>query len=381
MRSLAWLAIIPVLALVGCTQIDQRSDDPDKKVLVAIEAPIQIYPKWRVDTGDGVDRSDVKLLLARSGKNLYTVDTNGHVLALTEKTGKQIWKTDLNATVSAGPAVGEGKLIVATNNGKVIAVDLDNGKTAWVSTSTSEILATPKIAENVVLIHTMDGGLSALSLLDGRQLWRFTHNLPPLMLRRSSTPEVKDDMVFAGFANGKLLALRKNDGSVVWSQDISHPKGNTDLQRMVDISADPVIKDDRVYAASYQGNIAALTLNNGHLLWERAIPSYSGFALDKNMIYVAATNGDLVALDQQTGATYWLVTDLQGRRLSRPAVMGKYLIVADDDGIINWIDKSSGKFIGRYELDREGVEATPVVDNKTVYILGRSGELIALEVD
>ena len=37
----------------------------------------------------------------------------------------------LNAPVSAGPAVAEGKLVVGTNNGKVIAVDIKHGKVAW----------------------------------------------------------------------------------------------------------------------------------------------------------------------------------------------------------------------------------------------------------
>ena len=148
------------------------------------------------------------------------------------------------------------------------------------------------------------------------------HNLPPLMLRRSSTPDVKNDLVIAGFANGKLLAMQKNDGSVTWTQDISHPKGTTDLQRMVDISADPLVQDERVYAASYQGNIAALTITNGNIIWERAVPSYAGFVADHNLLYVASTNGDVVALETQNGSTYWLQTVLQGRRLSKPAIMG-----------------------------------------------------------
>ena len=55
-------------------------------------------------------------------------------------------------------------------------------------------------------------------------------------------------------------------------------------------------------------------------------------------------------------------------------------MVADDDGNVHGLDKATGKMVGRYELDRQGVEATPIVNNNIVYILGRSGELVALEV-
>jgi outer membrane protein assembly factor BamB len=200
------------------------------------------------------------------------------------------------------------------------------------------------------------------------------------MLRRSSSPIVVKDVIVAGFANGKLLAMQKNDGSIIWSQDISNPKGTTDLQRMIDISADPVVYKDRVYAASYQGNIAGLTLNNGHVIWDRNIASYAGFTAADNMLYVSATNGDVVAIEAQTGGTYWLQTELQGRRLTKPAIVDKYLVIGDDDGNIHWLEKSTGRIAGRSELDRDGIDAMPIVHNNTVYVLGCGGALIALEV-
>lgn len=380
-HKLFWLTVAGVLLLSGCTQMDQRSDLPEKKTLKAIEAPLTLTQAWRIDTGIGSDNKDIKLLLGHDRHRLYTVDARGDVLALDAKTGKTIWKSVIKGSISAGPVVADNRLVVGTNDGKVIAVDTQTGKVLWISTTTSEILASPTIADNIVFVHTMDGGLSALSLLDGRQLWRFTHNLPPLMLRRSSAPVVSDDLVIAGFSNGKLMAMQKSDGAIVWSQDISHPKGVTDLARMVDISADPVVAGNHVYAASYQGNVAALTRLNGHVLWERAIPSFAGLAVSGDLLFVSASNGDVVALDTQNGGTYWLQTQLQGRILSKPAVFGKYLIVGDEDGNIHWLDKNTGKMVGRFELDKDGIEATPVVMDNKAYVLGCGGELVALAVD
>lgn len=376
----SWIICLFVLLLSGCTRMDQRSELPEKKPLAVIDAPVVITKKWSQDTGDGTNHKDIRLSLAESNSILYTVDAKGRVRAIDEKNGQENWSLDLKSAVSAGPTVARQRLVVGTSDGKVITIDLKKGKIAWVSSTTSEILAAPTVDDDVVYIHTLDGGLSALSLEDGRQLWRYTHNLPPLMLRKNSSPIINNDYVITGFANGKLLAMQKNDGSIVWTQEISSPKGTTDIQRMVDISAEPIIVDDKIYAVSYQGNIASLALNNGNVIWERSVPSYAGIVNSDNVIFVSGSNGDVVALDSQNGATYWLQTDLQGRRLTKPAVMDKYLVIGDEDGNVHLLDKANGKIIGRYELDKNGIEATPIVHNNTLYVLGRGGQLIALEV-
>lgn len=381
MRSWSWLVAISTLLLAGCASLEHQSDLPDKKPLPMHEATLNVVKKWKVTAGRGVGKSDGRLLLAESGSNLVTADHLGNVVAIDAATGVKIWTLKLKVPASAGPSVGDGKLVIGTSNGKVIAIDARTGKLVWTSVTTSEVLAAPRISGDMVFIHTMDGGLSALSMNDGRQFWRFTHNLPPLVLRRSSTPIVADNLVLAGFSSGKLIALRKQDGTIEWSQDVAHPKGRTDLQRMVDISADPVIADGIVYAASYQGNIVAYKIATGQVVWDRELASYAGFALDNKFIYVAANNGDVLALDQKTGHTFWVQPGLQGRILSSPALMGNYIVLGDDDGLIHWIDKNSGKLVGRYKLDKEGVEATPIVNNNIVYILGRSGKLVALTVN
>lgn len=113
-----------------------------------------------------------------------------------------------------------------------------------------------------------------------------------------------------------------------------------------------------IYAASYQGALAALDISNGHVNWNRDLSSYAGLAADNKLIYVSATNGDVVAVDIKTGATFWLQSALQGRILSKPAIMDKYIVLGDDDGYIHWLDKNSGNLLGRYQLDKNGVEAT-----------------------
>jgi outer membrane protein assembly factor BamB len=380
MAKKIWLILFFALALVGCAPMEQHSEGPEKKKLDPLETTVPMKRKWTLSSGRGAGKSDVKLGLVEYGNNLITVDQDGRVVAVNSSNGALVWFTELNTPVSSGPSVGDDRIIVGTNSGKVIALNAKDGKQLWASPATSEVLAPACISDGVAYVHAMDGSFSAYSLEDGRQLWRFSHQLPALVLRSGGKPVATSQYVIAGFSTGKLLAVRKIDGTIEWSQDVGHPRGRTELQRMVDISSDPIVKDDVVYAVSYQGDLVALNINNGQIIWNRNISSYAGFALDRNILYVAATNGDVVAVDAVTGHTFWLQDELQGRRLSKPAVMGKYIIVCDTDGVVHLLDRHTGKLVGRYQYDRAGVEATPIIHKNIVYLLGRRGKLAAVEV-
>ena len=368
-----------VILLIGCSGIEYRSDTPEKKSLQPLAQNLIVKQAWSKSIGKGIDHADVRLLLSDKDNLLMACDVHGKVYVINQDTGKELWSTNLKTTISAGPTVGDNKIIVSSN-AKVIALNVNNGSVIWNTEVTSEVLAAPSVKDSVVFVHTLDGGISALSSNDGRQLWRFILHTPSLVLRRSSTPIVTKDYVIAGFANGKLVAVNRIDGIASWSQDLSSPTGRSDIQRMIDISADPIVLDDVVYVVGYQGKLAAFALQTGQLLWEKEVSSYSGMAIHKNIIYVAATNGDILAVERDTGNILWIQPDLQGRQLSQPVIQKDLLVVGDDDGYIHWLSLKNGQLQGRYKFQGDGIEAPPIVKGDKLYVYGRNGKLAKLIV-
>jgi outer membrane protein assembly factor BamB len=197
-----------------------------------------------------------------------------------------------------------------------------------------------------------------------------------LALRRSSVPVVTKDYIVSGFANGKIVAINRTDGTVNWSADVATPKGRSDIQRMVDISADLVVKDEVVYVVSYQGNLTAFALHTGQVIWEREVSSYAGIVVDHRNVYVSAANGDVLAFDRHTGGSVWVQKALHGRDLSRPEIQKNTIIVCDEDGLIHWLDKKRGQLIGRYKFTgKGGIEAPPIVYADDLYLYGRNGKV------
>ena len=341
-----------LLLLSACNSIERRLDLPNKKPLAPITNAFEIKKAWNkkivnLKAGETLNSA---LTLSRGSQQLFAADTLGNIVAV-DLDGVVLWKTSVKESLTSGPSLFKEKVCVVTGSAKLICLNTNKGEELWNTNLSSESLAgigfSSSTTGDLIFVHTIDGGLSAIKLADGRQLWRFSSIVPNISLRRGSAPVVFDNYVVAGFSNGKLFALNKEDGSIFWSQNISNPKGRSELQRMIDISADPVIVGNTVYAISYQGNLTATTLNDGALVWEREVSSYSGLMVDHNSIYISAIDGKVFAVDKKTGTTLWIQEDLIGRSLSKPVIFNNYIVIGDLDGNLHFLDQKFGAIKAR----------------------------------
>ncbi len=93
-----------------------------------------------------------------------------------------------------------------------------------------------------------------------------------------------------------------------------------------------------------------------------------------------AADGDVLAYSLQNQAVVWRQEGLKRRVLSGAAAFDGTLVVGDFEGYVHFLSMVDGKFMARIRPDSDGVRATPLVDEETVYILGNGGELSAWRV-
>ena len=379
------LSYVLLMILTGCNTIERKLDLPNKKPLVPVVNTVELKINWdkkvvKLRSEDGLNSA---LLLSKKADQLFAADVLGNVIAV-DINGKTLWQTSVKEAITSGPSIFKDRIYVATATAKLICLSANNGQILWNTNISSEVLAGLSFSSDatidLVFVHTIDGGLSAINLINGRQLWRFSTAVPNIALRRASTPVVAGEYLISGFANGKLFALNKEDAALLWSYNISNPRGRSELQRMIDISADPIIKNNTVYAVSYQGNLVAIDLKSGSLLWEQEISSYSGMEIYNNILYVVAKDGKVFAIDASNGQTIWTQDDLIGRVLSKPVVVAEHVIIGDMDGNLHFLGKRFGQIKARIFIDSNGISITPVVDqnNNLLYLLTNSGRLIAV---
>jgi outer membrane protein assembly factor BamB len=141
-----------------------------------------------------------------------------------------------------------------------------------------------------------------------------------------------------------------------------------------------VVGED-VFVAGYQGRAAMLALDTGQIWWTRELSSYRGVDVDEDQMYVAQSNGELVAMRRRTGAELWRNDSLKFRSLSAPAVVGDYVVVADLEGYVHWFDRVTGSIAGRAKAGGERVTNAPLTVGNVLYVINDKGEISALRGD
>ncbi len=348
--------------------------------LVEIEAEVSIEEIWAENVGSGSENQFLNLGIAAGLNKIVAADGDGLLVAFNIDTGEEEWEQETEYQFSAGPGIGGQTVIMATSNAEVLAFDLNSGEKIWEKKVSSEVLASPVIEQNTVIIRTTDGRIFALSEDEGIELWSFERSVPTLSIRGTGSPIIVEENVIAGYANGKLLALRLIDGKNIWETSIAIPSGRSEIERLVDLDVDPVETDGVIFISSYQGGSTAVLEIDGDVLWRNEeVSSFSGMSYDWRYLYISDSNSHVWQLDQRNGASLWKQKKLSHRNLTTPVAYDDYVVTADLEGYVHWLNVNDGRQMGRIQVTDSAIRARPLVIDKRLFVYATDGTLSALQ--
>lgn len=348
--------------------------------LVEIESPaLAVSQTWARNTGDGADGQWTGLTVVPAVDAVFTADVNGTVSAWSPETGEAIWSVETGARVISGPSLSGASLLFGTRDAEVISLSRADGSEQWRSTVTAEVLAPPVSDGTTVVARSGDGRVYGLSAVSGERRWAFDRGVPTLTLRGLSAPVLFSGAAIIGHDNGRVTALRLDQGTPVWEQVVALPTGRSELDRITDIDAPPVIIGENLITVSYGGELVSLNLRDGDINWRRSIRSYTGAVEYGGRVFVTDDDGLVWSLDLSAGAAVWKSEALKYRRLSAPVLHQGRVLVSDFKGYLHWLDPESGEIVARARAGSDRLIDAPVVDGDRVYALSMNGKLRVLE--
>jgi outer membrane protein assembly factor BamB len=375
-----WLVAALLFSLAACGLWTRDTTEPPAPLpdFTAVGNPVTL---WSRSIGSGDDRFIWRVQPGISDELLVVADARGRVSALDLGSGSPRWEIRLrNARIASGVGVGSGIAVVGTMDGYAIAVNLENGDEVWRTRLSSEVLAVSPVAAGIVVARTNDGRLHALDAPSGTVRWTVLRTTPALSLRGVQVPQVLPGRVLAGFDTGRLLMLGANRGNVLWEATVAVPRGRSDLERMIDADGYMPVYRGVIFASSYQGRLAAVTVESGDPIWARDFSSYQGADIhpDSEILVITAADSHVWGLDPRNGGDLWQQSGLRLRGVTSPVAVGDQAVVGDYQGYLHWLSVQDGRIVARTRAGSGAIVSRPVLRDGVLYVVSGNGQVSAI---
>jgi outer membrane protein assembly factor BamB len=374
------LLILIMVNVISCSSSFLKKDkSQEPSPLLDISPKVKLTKLWSKNVKHGLGKLKNQLPLGFDQSNVYIASDEGLVEKYNFK-GKLIWSKRVNQ-LSTGVGVGEANLAVVSKEGDLILFEKIKGEEIWRKNLSAEVLVAPKISKNILVVQTYDGRLIGLDILDGKQLWVHTVDVPVLTLRGTAEPVIENNRIFSGFSNGKLKSIDLNNGDVIWEQRVAISRGESDIERIIDIDASPLVTSNRAFASSYNGHLMSFDKSNGRPLWRVKNSTYKDLAEGFRSIYSVDDNSSLLAFDFDSGDIRWEQGSFLYRDLSAPIVFKGYLLVLDFDGYIHIMSQINGNIIGREKVSSTGTKVPMIAKEERLFVYTNDGKLVVYNLE
>ncbi|MDT0682753.1 PQQ-binding-like beta-propeller repeat protein [Roseicyclus sp. F158] len=349
---------------------------------------------WTANIGEGDTRKQrITADPVVSGGRVFTLDSVSTVSAHSTS-GALLWSRNLRpagessrGASGGGLAIGGGRLFVSTGYGELRALDPATGAEMWEQEFDGPISGAPTVMGDLVYVSTRDARAFAVGAANGRLQWQVAAAPTDSVMVNGAGPAASGAAVVFPFGSAELVTTLPRGGLQIWNATLAGKRLGRAWAGVTDITGDPVIDGNVVYAGSPSGRVAAFELGTGERLWTAREGAMSPVWPAGGSVFLVSDINELVRLDAATGQKIWanplpfFTNDAPKRRRDiythyGPILAGGRLWVGSSDGLLRAFSPETGALAAQVELPG-GASTNPVVAGGTLYIVSGSGQLHA----
>lgn len=353
-----------------------------------------LTPLWSANIGRGESRrARITADPVLADGRIYTLDSDAQVVA-TSTAGATLWTADLvpareraGQGGGGGLAYGGGRLYVTSGYGTITALDPTTGAEIWSQKLQATGTAAPSYADGLVYLVAGDSSAWAIEADSGRIRWQFDAISDINNVQGGPAPAITDQYVIFGFGSGDVQGAFRKGGLRLWNSTLAGRREGFAINRVGDITGDPVVVGDTVYAANHSGRLAALSIGSGARQWTARDAALQAVWVAGGSVFFVSDRNELIRVNAADGTRIWSV-ELPGYTTQRPRrrekIHGNYgpilaggrLYVAGGDGVLRAFNPESGALMKTAQIPG-GAASNPIVVNGVMYIVTKKGQLQA----
>ena len=287
---------------------------------------------------------------------VYVGDGKGAMRAWRAEDGKTLWqKQDGGAYHSGVMAFGEN-IIYGNMEGRVFSRNRLNGKLSYSIDVGASVEGVPTQHKGRVFFHLRNHKIVCLDAKTGKVLWNYRRSVSLLTSTQGvSNPVVYKNKLYVGFADGVLAALSLQEGTVIWEKKI------VSGSKFVDVDTTPVFYRGKLVVGEKGNSISVLNPANGNLLQKFNYPVSSTAMIYRNNLVLGTTEGELIFL----GKDFQKIRKIKvsGHAIGSLVPWKGFITVATLGGDVHLVDVEKGGIIK--ETFALGHSASAVFGNLT----------------
>ncbi len=312
-------------------------EDKDRLTALEFSDPNTANVRWEFPDDDKSSQEDLDLEAIYAapivdGDTLYVVGYSGDLFALDATTGDIRRELDIGGPVVGNIILDDGQLIMATGEGSLLVLSADDFQLVegWEDPGlsyTEGIWAAPAVSDQFVYVATMNGEVAALDRTNGQVAWTYEHDgaIPTLAL-------LDEDHLFLSSLSKEVLILDPASGEVLVNFKAEDWVWNT-----------PAFQDGIAYFGDFSGNVYALDITSGQMVWPAP---YDGGSKVK----------------------------------AGPVIIGDVLVLADRQPVVHFIRLSDGSQLNQVPIPDSGTVRSDLVAREgKALVLTTQGKLFAAD--
>ena len=326
---------------------------------------------------DYFDQFEPEIIFSKG--NVIFFDSKGSILKF-DNSSKLIWKKNYysKAEKKLKPVLSfannKDTLIVVDSIAKYYAINIITGELLWSKNNSAHFNSQAKIYKDKFFVIDSKNILRCYSIKDGNEIWKLKTEKTLIKSAKKLSLVIIDNKVYFNNSIGDITAVDIENGNLLWLT----PTQSSEVygQSFFVKSSNLVANNNSIFLSNNSNRFFSLDIKTGILNWKHKINSTLTPTLADNLIFTITMEGFLVVIDSQQGNII-RITDIfrqfkKKKRLKiKPVgfVLGsKNIYLTTDHGRLMIIDVTSGKTISMLKIDNDKI-SRPFVLNQNLYII------------
>ena len=320
--------------------------------------------------------------------NIIFFDNKGSIIKF-DNNSKLIWKKNYysKSEKKLNPilfmASYKDTIIVADSLSKYYAINVDDGKIIWSKRHVSPFNSQIKIYQDKVFLVDSENTLNCYSIIDGTKIWELETEQSFINSSKKLSIVLKNNKVYFNNSLGDITAVDIESGSLLWQISTQNSNNYEDIFNLE--TSDLIADDKTILFSNNKNKFYSLDQTNGSINWKQDINSKLRPTLIGNLVVTVSLEGYLYLINNKTGDII-RITDIfdrfkkQKRKSIKPIgflVGSKSIYVSTSNGKLIIVDSETGKSKSIYKIGSSKL-SRPLSLNQNIFII-KNNSIIKLD--